>query len=1101
MRKFDRLITFMSGLMLVAMLLALVPLPVSADPSPKPLSVTTNDATNITTTGVTLNGNLKELGTVSPVDVSFEWGTSSASYSYNTTAEAMSATGAFSSPLSDLNPGTTYYFRAKAVGDGTSYGGEKSFTTLATTPNPGTLYVDDDYTESTSGWGVDHFATIQDAVDAANAGDTISVAAGTYTKNVEVDKQQLTLTGDLSQPSNVVVDAGGSGSAITLTVNGCVLQGFKVQNGEHGIYLDHSDNNTLTSNIANSNTKYGIYLDNSDNNTLTGNTASSNTECGIYLDNSDDNTLTGNTANSNTKYGIYLDGNDGSKGNTLNGNTTNQNSECGIYIDNSSNNNTLTSNLVSGNNIGVKIESLVDASTIAMNFNNIHGNTQGVENNSSNGTAANNNWWGANDGPSGDKVSGNVNYAPWIQFILGANPTEIIANGSSQSTLAGKLKNSDGTIVAPDTQLNQLPEFAKVTFTTDKGVVGSLETTKDMTDGQATATLTSSTTVETAHVSAQAKDASGAEISGATDSTTVDFISNPGGITLVVSPKNITADGSSASNITATVTNPGGNPVPNGTTVAFTTNHGTLSSATATTTSGEASVTLTSESSAEDIIATVTAKVDGISDSTAVFFIPAGGAGVVDSRTEQTGSGDATVDAKDEADTDVTKTGDGTPIITVAKYEDNPGDTAPSGFTAADEYIDVHLDTSEDVSQIKIKNYYTASQVEGIDEASLRMRWWDGESWVLCSNSGVDTNDVNGYSGYVWAIITADTTPNLTDLSGAVFGIMGTSLPSGGGGGGGDEGGPSYQWLKIDMLGKITKVKVSPSGEFLESVKASDAEGQIALELERGAKILCPGWKVPQRLEIRTIQTPPPEGMTVLGQAYRLDAYLYEYSQNPSLFTISPPGKLALSYDLSDLPPNSLSVFSAYYDAQKGWVELAPGDISKSGKLTVEISSSLILTIMVELGPPPSPSPGPGPVPSPAEPCFRPSNLVIEPGEVEPRQEISISLIVANIGSAAGTCTLELKVDGEVRSVKSVSLEPGESQVVSFSIIEAMVGEHVVEIADLEGDFTIMIVSRPWWLLSTMAVIPIAVFAERRRRWNRRVEWSTGLKTRDWLVK
>lgn len=302
---------------------------------------------------------------------------------------------------------------------------------------------------------------------------------------------------------------------------------------------------------------------------------------------------------------------------------------------------------------------------------------------------------------------------------------------------------------------------------------------------------------------------------------------------------------------------------------------------------------------------------------------------------------------------------------------------------------------------------------------------------------------------------------------------------------------PSYQWLMIDILGKVTKVKVSSSGKLLESVRVTDGKGELTLELDRGTKILCPGGKVPRRLEMKTIQIPAPQDMAILGQVYRLDAYLYKYSQNPSLFTISPPGKLALSYDLSDLPPNSLSIFTAYYDARKGWVELSPGDITEAGKLTVEISGPLIFTIIVKLGPPPSP----------AEPCFRPSNLVIEPGEAKPGQEITISLIVTNIGGAPGTCTLELKVDGEVRSVKSVTLEPGESQVVSFSIIEDMEGEHIVEIADLSGDFTIVIISRPWWLLSTAAIPPVVIILERRRRWKRRVEWSTGLKTKDWLVK
>jgi phosphodiesterase/alkaline phosphatase D-like protein len=52
----------------------------------------------------------------------------------------MTGTGAFSADLSGLTSGTTYYYRAKAVGDGTVYGTEKTFTALAapavTTDNP-----------------------------------------------------------------------------------------------------------------------------------------------------------------------------------------------------------------------------------------------------------------------------------------------------------------------------------------------------------------------------------------------------------------------------------------------------------------------------------------------------------------------------------------------------------------------------------------------------------------------------------------------------------------------------------------------------------------------------------------------------------------------------------------------------------------------------------------------------------------------------------------------------------------------------------------------------------------------------------------------------
>ena len=320
----------------------------------------------------------------------------------------------------------------------------------------------------------DDYPTIQSAIDAASPGDTILVAAGTYTEHVEVNKQ-LTLTGDLSQPSNVVVDAGGSGNAITLTVDGCVLQGFKVQNGGYGIYLDGSSGNTLASNIANSNTRDGIYLDYSNNNTLTENAVSGNSESGINLD--------------------------------------------------GSNNNALASNSVTGNNIGVKIHPSVDASTISLNFNNIYGNTNyGVDN--TDGTSsvdAENNWWGANDGPSpspgsGDKVSANVDYDPWIVLGVSANPTSIVANGSSTSTITSDMTiNSNGQ----DTSgLGHIPDGTPIIFTTDKGSIGSLETTKETINGKATAILTSSTAAETATVAAKAPPYTAV----AEGSTTIDFI-------------------------------------------------------------------------------------------------------------------------------------------------------------------------------------------------------------------------------------------------------------------------------------------------------------------------------------------------------------------------------------------------------------------------------------------------------------------------------------------------------------------------------------------------------------------------------------------------
>ncbi len=95
-----------------------------------PPTVTTLSIDKLGATVTTLNGKLDSPGTVTPVNVSFVWGTSPGDYPNETTPFTMSAPGAFSFRLVSLSSNTTYYFKAKAVGYGTVYGSEMSFKTM-----------------------------------------------------------------------------------------------------------------------------------------------------------------------------------------------------------------------------------------------------------------------------------------------------------------------------------------------------------------------------------------------------------------------------------------------------------------------------------------------------------------------------------------------------------------------------------------------------------------------------------------------------------------------------------------------------------------------------------------------------------------------------------------------------------------------------------------------------------------------------------------------------------------------------------------------------------------------------------------------------------
>jgi hypothetical protein len=93
-------------------------------------TVASEAADPVDAVSATLNGTLSELGDAAIVNVSFEWGTDT-SYGSVTTSEPLDSPGAsFSADLTGLTTCTDYHFRAKAVGNGTVYGVDQTFTTL-----------------------------------------------------------------------------------------------------------------------------------------------------------------------------------------------------------------------------------------------------------------------------------------------------------------------------------------------------------------------------------------------------------------------------------------------------------------------------------------------------------------------------------------------------------------------------------------------------------------------------------------------------------------------------------------------------------------------------------------------------------------------------------------------------------------------------------------------------------------------------------------------------------------------------------------------------------------------------------------------------------
>jgi len=293
--------------------------------------------------------------------------------------------------------------------------------------------------------------------------------------------------------------------------------------------------------------------------------------------------------------------------------------------------------------------------------------------------------------------------------------------------------------------------------------------------------------------------------------------------------------------------------------------------------------------------------------------------------------------------------------------------------------------------------------------------------------------------------------------------------PGGGGGGGrGGGGGGGSVYLEIDILGKITMVRISyGTSETLEDKVAPDFNNTNFVEIDRDTRVICDDTnKAPEVLMMRVAnQSPPvPDGSVIVGSVYNFTGnYGYQRLKCCSGVSFDQNITIVLSYDPNDLPESTDSVAVAYYDIEQGsWVSLPTdiGRVAEVGKATGLINHCSAVAIIAELAPAPTPA------------SFVPSALNIEQSPQVWKNifvgvtgnDVTITANVANNGGQKGTYTAELKLNEEAVDAKKVTLAAGQSQQVSFTLSGMDYGQYEVEVAGLSGEFTVSRII-DWWAI------------------------------------
>ncbi len=161
----------------------------------------------------------------------------------------------------------------------------------------------------------EEFTSIQEAINAANIGDTIYVYNGTYIEDIVIDKT-INLTGE--NKNTTILDGGGTGSVsyvgsdntIKVTADGVIISNFYLKNSKnditsHGVYVTSNNNTISNCNIIG--LSNGIYLQDAVNNKILDNNISLNLDDGIFFFSWDvNNNLIANNIISKNGRGVNL---------------------------------------------------------------------------------------------------------------------------------------------------------------------------------------------------------------------------------------------------------------------------------------------------------------------------------------------------------------------------------------------------------------------------------------------------------------------------------------------------------------------------------------------------------------------------------------------------------------------------------------------------------------------------------------------------------------------------------------------------------------------------------------------------------------------------
>ena len=343
-----------------------------------------------------------------------------------------------------------------------------------------------------------------------------------------------------------------------------------------------------------------------------------------------------------------------------------------------------------------------------------------------------------------------------------------------------------------------------------------------------------------------------------------------------------------------------------------------------------------------------------------------------------------------------------------AASETNPP-AAADNSTAVRAYVFTPAGaTFSPAATLKLK-YETAWLPAGVSESSLYMSYWTGSAWSRLSSS------CNTTANLVSAPVSHFTT----------FAIRAPKAPPQ----------PTTRVVNTNILGKSENITLA--GNVLRAARSlSSADGRISIALADNTTVNLQG---SQQITVIQLASPPaaPAGVKLI-EAYSFD---------PDGASFSPGATLSIKYTPANLPAGvkETGLYLALL-SNSIWTEIPSTVNAQANTVAARLDHFSIYALLGKVTATPPP---------PAKPAFVASDLTVSPQVAVQGEQVTVSVRVANNGTASDNQTIILKLNDKNEAQKALALEPGKSQVVTFSLSKSEPGTYRVAISNLTASFEV----------------------------------------------